>query len=283
MGSSRERLLQQRRSRRTAPAASTFDPQPEAPPRARHRRRAPAPQVPSPVGLVSSPSRVWSAAMLVAVAATAAHLALSDRYVVATPIVVGNHRVPTGVVRTAAAVEGQRLFSLDVQAAEARVEALPDVAKAVVAARLPNHVWINLEETRPALRWSTPSGVAVIDEDGHVVTGAVDTSDLVRVADETGIVTRPGDTVAPELVAAALAYGPHFPELRYRQATGFVGVGADGVEVRLGSDAEAVGRQLTLLAAIEPELASVGSAVAFVDLRFERPFYRLRGVRLRRE
>ena len=90
-------------------------------------------------------------------------------------------------------------------------------------------------------------------------------------------------TVAPELVAAALAYGPHFPELRYRRATGFVGVGADGVEVRLGGDAEAVGRQLTLLAAIEPELASVGSAVAFVDLRFERPFYRLRGVRLRRE
>jgi hypothetical protein len=62
--------------------------------------------------------------------------------------------------------------------------------------------------------------------------------------------------------------------LTYQREAGFVGTTADGVPVRLGTDVANVGRQVATLAALTTRLH--GRDLALVDLRYERPYYRLR-------
>lgn len=56
-------------------------------------------------------------------------------------------------VRSIAAVSGDRIFSVDPKAIEARLEAYPEVASAQVKVRWPDHVVVRISERQPVLAW----------------------------------------------------------------------------------------------------------------------------------
>lgn len=253
-----------------------------APPRP--RRRAPAPSLPRARSVLASGPRLVSLIALAGLLATAGYLGLSDRYVVYGAVVMGNTRISGDVIRAAATVDGQRLFRVDPEAAEARVAALPEILTATVEARLPHDVWIRVTETRPTLAWMSAAGVApgmpvaplVIDELGLAVSGA-DPAGLPMVVDEAGLVTRPGDHLPPDLLASALTYLEAFPSLLYRAEEGFVAESNGSWDIILGTDASRAPQQVELLAALTNHLAPIDGSVYLMDLRYERPYYRLHG------
>jgi hypothetical protein len=254
---------------------------PEAPVTGRARRRAPALALPPARAWLRSGPRLVSTVALIALVTAAAHLGFSSRYVVFAPVVVGNTRVSAERIRAAAGLDGGRLFRIDRSAAEERVAALPEIRAARVHARLPHDVWITVEETEAVLVWESPSAagtvasILLVDERGLVVA-AGEPGGLPRVIDEAGLLREPGDRLPAEVLAAALAYGARFANLHYRAAGGFVAESDRGWDVLLGTDATMADRQAALLASIEAHLAAQ-DAVAVVDLRFERPYYRLNG------
>jgi hypothetical protein len=233
---------------------------------------------------MASGPRVLSLAALAALVAAAGFLGLSPRYVVYGPVVLGNERVPSEVIRAAAGLDGKRLFGVDRAAAAARVAALPEIRSATVEARLPSDVWIHVEETRPMLAWVSAAGAEapdapfrtlVLDELGRVVSASG--TGLPMVVDETGLVSGPGDELPPEVFSAALTYVTMFPVLRYRAAEGFMAEGGGGWDIVLGSDASRAAQQSEVLAALTSHLAPIDGSVAMMDLRYERPYYRLHG------
>jgi hypothetical protein len=226
--------------------------------------------------------RVLSVLALACLGGIAAHLALSTRYVVYAPVVVGNQRLTAEAVRAAAGIDGRRLIFIDRQEVAARVAAMPEIRAVQVAARMPNQVWITVEETRPVVAWTSaasalpgsPVAPLVLDERGRAMEGG-DPGGLPGIIDQAGLIKAPGDRVPPDVLAAALGYTRYFGGLSYHAAEGFVSAAPGGWEILLGSDAGKAARQRELLAEITEHLQPIGDAVAMVDLRFERPYYRL--------
>jgi hypothetical protein len=211
-----------------------------------------------------------------------AHLALAKRYVVYAAVVVGNQRISAEAIRAAAGVDGRRLFALDKNEVATRVLELPEIKSVTVSARMPNQVWIEVDETEPMIAWTSarsaqpgvPVAPLVLDENGRAIEG-VDPAGLPSVVDAAGLVRAPGDSVPKPIMAAALGYAGYFPGLSYHAAEGFVSASPGGWEVLLGQSADEAPRQKELMAEITDHLEPIKGAVAMVDLRFERPYYRL--------
>jgi hypothetical protein len=185
-------------------------------------------------------------------------------------------------VRAAAGVDGRRLFAINRRDVAARVSALPDVRWVEVSARMPNRVRIVIEETRPVLSWTsakaaepgTPVTPLVLDERGRALANA-DAAGLPNVLDAAGLIRAPGDQIPPEVLSAALGYVGRFGGLSYHAAEGFVSDSPGGWEILLGHDPANASRQSQLLGELSAHLQPIEGAVAMVDLRFERPYYRL--------
>jgi hypothetical protein len=147
---------------------------------------------------------------------------------------------------------------------------------------MPNNVWIAIEETRPVIAWTSaaaaepgsPVRPLVLDERGRAIEGAEATG-LPSVVDTAGLIAAPGDRVPPDILAGALGYAGHFSGLSYHAAEGFVSAMPGGWEILLGNDAGRARRQRELINEINEHLDPIKGAVAMVDLRFERPYYRL--------
>jgi hypothetical protein len=209
-------------------------------------------------------------------------LALSKRYVVYAAVVVGNERLSADSIRAAAGVDGRRLFALDRNEVAERVGAMPEIKSVEVSASMPNQVWIEVTETKPVIAWTSarsaqpgvPVTPLVLDENGRAIQGA-DPAGLPSIVDAAGLVKAPGDSVPKPIMAAALGYAGYFPGLSYHAAEGFVSASPGSWEVLLGQSAEQAPRQKELMAEITEHLEPIKGAVAMVDLRFERPYYRL--------
>src|SRR5207249_2196829 len=98
---------------------------------------------------------------------------------VAAVEIAGLHRLPEGLVRTAAAVPpGANLVAFDPAAVAARVEALPGVRRARVIRQLPDRVTVLVEERAPYALLNVgggpgagpgrPEGLVWIDVEGHL-------------------------------------------------------------------------------------------------------------------
>lgn len=172
-------------------------------------------------------------AMATALVLTGLVIARSRVFDVDVITVTGARRAGPDTVRAAAAIApGRAMTSVDLDAAEARVEALPWVAAATVTRRWPGTLSIGVRERVPVAVSGEGAGAAVVDGDG-IVLGAATSADRLPVAGP-GAVVGPGDRLpaAQRRIVRVLAELP--ADLRAEVAEGTVGANGLGLVLRDG-------------------------------------------------
>jgi cell division septal protein FtsQ len=231
-------------------------------------------------------ARLISAAALLTVVALAYggwRLYNSSLFIVrAADIVVhGALEVSSDDVREAAGLAGQRYFSLDADAAAARVRALPWVRNANVQRRFPHAATITVSERRPIGIWQVGAVDYVVADDGVVVDTVPPDDSLPLVdASRAGVAVQIGGRVDPDALLTAKRIGDELParigqsavRFSYERETGLTVITDKGVQVRVG-DGKDLDYKLGVWAAV---VAKVGANdLHELDLRFgDRPYYR---------
>jgi hypothetical protein len=143
--------------------------------------------------------------------------------------VAGTERVLARDVRAAAALQGDSIFGLDLEAAEARVAALPGVADVTIEHRGRNAVVIHVEERRPWGVWQVGNTGFTIDAEGYVLDATTAPEGAPVIVDvEPARALRPGDRVEASAVELAVrlvresdtAFGRKVLALAYRKDAG---------------------------------------------------------------
>jgi cell division septal protein FtsQ len=220
------------------------------------------------------PTRRLSLLAAVAVLGLLAYLCIAPAFYVESATMVGNTRNSDDVLYALSGIGGRQIFQIDAEEVAMRLETLRDVQHAVVRAELPNRVEIRIQETPLVLVWESSALTTAIDEAGHGAALPENTEGLIRVRDESAMLTDAAMSLPVEVVTAARRIGVQFPgPLIYREAIGFIYVNPDGWEIWLGRDGKDVEAQHARLEAVAPGLREGGSEIALIDLRFERNWY----------
>ena len=221
------------------------------------------------------PSRVAAGALAALLFGGLTYLLVSPGYRVAGAGILGNARVSSATIYAASELDGRSVFAADVHAASERIMALPDVSSASVAVRLPHHVSITVDETDVLLVWRSGESSIAIEENGRAIAppAALAYDSVPTIVDLSQRPLIEGDVVAPDVLAAALAYAPAFGSLAWDGA-GFTSEGPGGWQIRLGADASLAEYQKAVLdglvqRASDGQVASIG----LVDLRFRNRSY----------
>ncbi len=194
--------------------------------------------------------------------------------------VEGAARSGSGTVRSAAGIwRGRPMTSVDLGAAEARLEALPWVADATVARRWPGTVAITVRERTPAAVMGEGAGSVLVDREGRILGPASGREQLPVAGDDP--TEGPGDLLpaASRPLVGVLADLP--PELRAEVALGEAVDGGfalelhDGVRVLLGDGtrlrAKASRTMLLLAEADRSTIATVDVGVPDAPALTRRP------------
>lgn len=197
-----------------------------------------------------------------------------------TITVTGAGRSGPDVVRAAAAVApGRPMTSVDLDAVEARVEALPWVAEATVTRRWPGTVEVRVGERTPVAVVGGGADVVVVDRDGTILGAALETDRLPLAGPDP--VLDPGERlpVGQRRIVAMLAELP--ADLRSDVARGTVGgdglglVLRDGIVVDLGDptriEAKADAITVLLAKADRSTIATLDVTVAGAPALTRRP------------
>jgi cell division protein FtsQ len=196
--------------------------------------------------------------------------------------VVGASRLSEQQVREAAAIDGASAWGVDLRAAEARLEALPQVRSATVE----KHGWtgatITVEERTPWGSWQINGVNVPVDIDGYVLDGlpAAEGSPVIVEVDPKRVINA-GDRLdagAVQLAArlvdeSEITFGRRVVALAYRANAGLTAVlsGADvdgpNVWVTFG-DARDYEYKVSALYVLLEEAREAELKVSSVDLRF---------------
>jgi cell division protein FtsQ len=191
--------------------------------------------------------------------------------------VSGAHRIDEGTVLATAGIEpGTNLFAVDVEAAEARLAALPGVRRAHVVRHLPGRISILVEEREPYALVNA-GGLHWVDADGYLVMsdarpGAIGLPILTGVGAPAAGAAPPsnglhtGLAVLHVLQRTSERLAARVSEIDVSRSHGPVLYLVDGIEVRLGTDGWA--DRLARLDGVLGELDARGERVSSIDLRF---------------
>src|SRR5262249_8593817 len=135
---------------------------------------------------------------------------------------------------------GDPIFSVDLEAARARLLTLPWVATATIERRLPDTIYVRITETTPLALWQQQQRLHLLGSDGRVIASAP----IERFANLL-VVVGPD---APEHAGELLDMLATQPELR-RRVTAAIRVGGrrwnlridNGIEVKLPAERGAAG------------------------------------------
>jgi cell division protein FtsQ len=190
--------------------------------------------------------------------------------------VEGAHRLDPAAVRTAAQLEpGANLLAVDVEAAEARVRALPGVRRAHVVRHLPGRVTVMVEEREPYVLVNADR-LYWVDAEGYLV-GADARPGATGLPIVTGVEAPPAAGGPSERLRSGLALvqalertggrlAGRVSEVDLAGREGPVLYLMDGIEVRMGTADWA--DRLARLDGVLAELDTRGERVASIDLRF---------------
>lgn len=159
---------------------------------------------------------------------------------------------------------GEPILAFDPQRAKRRLEMLPWVRKATVERRLPDTVYVRVEERRPFALWQKDGQLALVDRDGEVIQR----KGLERFGHLPLII---GDG-APEHAPALLAILASEPEFRGR-VTAMTRVADrrwtvtfdNGVELHLPE--QDIGRAWAKFSALERSQGLLNRDITAIDLR----------------
>lgn len=191
-----------------------------------------------------------------------------------TVTVTGNRIVPTAEILQRARIRtDENLWLQNRGAAQARIEAIPDIATAAIHRSLPARVTIAVTERLPYAVVKTSRGSAVVDEHLRVLAPVTTTAGLPVWA--AGTLDRPlapgrfltGTRAAELRNDYALLRRAHVPV----QALSFDAYGdlvaqSGGVRLLLGDDTD-LAKKTPLIDPILSQAASGGKRIAAVDLR----------------
>jgi len=181
--------------------------------------------------------------------------------------VEGRARTPRDQLLTALGVKrGDAILSVDLAAAQKRIEEIPWVRTATVERRLPNQIHILITERSPIALWQNKGRYFLVDHDGQIVGDQID--------DYAGLPLTVGEG-APDHAAELLALLESEPALKDRvKAATWVGERRwnimldrtpDGIEVRLPEeDAESAWHDL---AKLDQEKSLLERQVGVIDMR----------------
>lgn len=179
--------------------------------------------------------------------------------------VIGRQRTQADEILDAVALrQGEPILDFDPHAARARLEALPWVREATVERRLPDLIYVTLEERRAMALWQLDGQLSVVDQEGQVIP-------VARPEDFTGLplIVGPGAAEAAEGLFVLLATEPELA----RQVTAAVRVGArrwnlrvePGIDVRLPEEGAVEAWQM--LARLDREQGLLSRDLVVIDLR----------------
>jgi cell division protein FtsQ len=159
---------------------------------------------------------------------------------------------------------GEPIFSVDLEAARARLLTLPWVATATIERRLPDTLYVRIAETTPLALWQQQQRLHLLGRNGRVIEGAA----IERFANLL-VVVGPD---APEHAAALLAMLQSQPELR-RRVTAAIRIGGrrwnlridNGIDVKLPAENSAAA--WAELARLERDFGILGRDLTVIDLR----------------
>lgn len=259
-----------RRLRRKAPAA-----RPRMGGRAVRRRRLPAgvkrwTPVALAVGLATAAGAFlwqsdWPARAIAGAVELAVELTRAAGLQVNEIAVVGRMETPSATLLAAVGAErGDALLAIDPAEVKARLERLPWVARATVERRLPDQLFLAIEERRPAALLQRQDGYALIDRAGVIIEApASERFRYLPVLAGEGAPAEAGRLI--DLLAAE-------PEIGRRVTAGAWVAGRrwnlrldNGVELRLPAENPAAA--LAELAAIERRHKLLESDLAVIDFR----------------
>jgi len=181
--------------------------------------------------------------------------------------VEGRARTPRDQLLSALGVKrGDAILSVDLAAAQKRIEEIPWVRTAAVERRLPNQLHILITERSPIALWQNKGRYFLVDKDGQIVGDQVD--------DYAGLPLTVGEG-APDHAAELVALLASEPALQSRvKAATWVGDRRwnimldrtpDGIEIRLPEEeAEAAWHDL---AKLDQEKSLLERQVGVVDMR----------------
>jgi cell division protein FtsQ len=159
---------------------------------------------------------------------------------------------------------GSPILGFDPHEAKLRLEQLPWVRQATVERRLPDTVFVHLEERTPMALWQKDGKLTLVDRDGAIIPGA----DPARFGQLPQIIGEGAPANAPAILAITAAE----PDLRARVAAmSFVGgrrwtvIFDNGAEVQLPE--QDIGRAWAKFAAMERTQGVLAHDVANIDLR----------------
>jgi hypothetical protein len=188
-------------------------------------------ETPEPVWRVTPmQARVAFFGATFALVASAAWWAYHSPYLTVSNVeVAGANEVPAQDIAQAAGIKGDSIFSLDLAAAEARVEEIPKVFDATVEKHGWTSVTITVEERSAWGSWQIDGVRVPIDIDGYVLDGppAPDGSPVILEVDPERVLNK-GDRIDPGAVQLAArlvdeaetAFGRRVLVLAYRQESG---------------------------------------------------------------
>lgn len=159
---------------------------------------------------------------------------------------------------------GSPILAFDPHAAKARLEELPWVRKATVERRLPDTVFVSLEERVPMALWQKDGKLTLVDRDGVAIANA----DPARYAQLPQIIGEAAPANAPAILAITAAE----PDLRARiAALSYVGqrrwtvIFDNGAELQLPE--QDAGRAWAKFAVMQRSQDVLARDVANIDLR----------------
>ncbi len=177
----------------------------------------------------------------------------------------GRNETTSSQILSAVGVQlGEPIFSVDLEAARARLLALPWVATATIERRLPDTLYVRITETAPLALWQQQQRLHLLGRNGRVIADAP----IERFANLL-VVVGPN---APEHAGELLAMLQSQPELR-RRVTAAIRIGGrrwnlridNGIDVKLPAENSAAA--WAELARLERDFGILGRDLTVIDLR----------------
>lgn len=201
------------------------------------------------------------------------------RFRVSELVIDGANLVQEADARRVMNVVNTNLFRVNARELTARLESEFGVLeRASIHCRLPNRVFLSLEEREAVLVWESGGLHWWIGHDGEVLGATEDAGDLVMIHDIKGFARQPEGHVAGVPWGLALEMREAVPAIQdfdYTSEEGLIVYVTDhGWPVYLGHKGDAQVKA-AIMWALADELVSQGWGVAYIDLRnSQRPTYK---------